>query len=701
MFCKKCGRVIDDDSEFCRYCGTRMAPAEFLNAPDGNRANRREGTSNAEVFPMALPDGSVLAGQYIIEKPVGQGGFGITYIAKDHHSGETVALKEYFPETLATRGERATVRPLSFSREDNFEYGRELFLQEAKTLSKFIGNENIVRVYSYFEENNTAYFVMEYIDGISLSDYIKKNGGKITFEDAGHFLFPVMNALSVVHKKGIIHRDISPENILITKQGQAKLIDFGAARYSLGDKSMSLDIILKCGFAPKEQYSGHSRQGPFTDVYAMAATFYYAITGNKPQDSVDRLEEDLLVKPSAMGVKISPSVEKVLLHALEVLPNKRYQSMAEFKRAMLKALESFQPTENIEQSAGEPVFKAPASKSDAPIPKVEKKDDRISLSEKPSDKKVSASAPVSHDNHADKTLPLTQENAPSEPGSHNKHTDKLLPLTPRPSNETEKLISSHDADVSSSFTQPPSKDVGKKNSREPQNADRTESRFNLSSFLTEFCCIVVVITIIILISRSLFPDKEETIVSDEKDIIASTAGNVYTNASYTFRSNSDGTYSIYDSDNYRLINIYTINGYHLGSSSDASAAALSFQNDTSDLGYKVQVLSYFPSKPSNSYNHKKIGKYDVYTEQKSHRMVNLGVSVIGRDGITYPVYAYFTSLEDNDFKILWGYPRIIFCFDAACEDQVVLDLTTIFPEYKEDWDYDLLKEYFIKVFYHE
>ena len=222
-----------------------------------------------EKYPLALKKGTVLAGQYIIDKVLGQGGFGITYRAEDHKTGGKVAIKEFFPDTLATRTEATTVMPHSGERGESFKYGIACFLQEAETLAQFVGNESIVKIHTYFEENGTAYFVMDYVEGESFDDYIKRNGGKIPYEDAERILLPIIEALAVVHSKGIVHRDVTPDNIFITKDGKVKLLDFGAARYSIGDKSRSLDVVLKHGFAPKEQYTRHGKQGPFTDVYTV------------------------------------------------------------------------------------------------------------------------------------------------------------------------------------------------------------------------------------------------------------------------------------------------------------------------------------------------------------------------------------------------------------------------------------------------
>lgn len=287
-------------------------------------------------YPLALSEGVVLAGQYLITKVLGQGGFGITYQATDHKTDRRVAIKEYFPDSLATRSQgQTTVMSFTGEKAENFEYGKQCFLQEAETLAQFIGNENIVRIYSYFEENGTAYFVMDYIEGTSLEDYIKQKGGKLSFEETQKFLVPVMDALGAVHEKGIVHRDVAPDNIYLTKDGKVKLIDFGAARQSLGDKSQSLDVVLKHGFAPKEQYSRRGRQGPYTDVYALGATYYFTLTGKRPPDSLERIDEDSIVLPSALGVKLPKQAEEAILNALNVRSEDRYQSMAAFKDAMI------------------------------------------------------------------------------------------------------------------------------------------------------------------------------------------------------------------------------------------------------------------------------------------------------------------------------------------------------------------------------
>ena len=190
------------------------------------------------------------------------------------------------------------------ARGEDFAYGAERFKEEARTLAKFMGQPNIAGVTDYFDENDTSYFVMDYIEGISFKTYIANAGGKVSVEEALDVMIPVLRALTAVHGEGFIHRDVTPDNIYITKDGNVKLLDFGSARYSIGDKSKSLDVILKVGYAPKEQYIRRGRQGPYTDVYSCAACLYAAITGYLPPESLERLDQDTLVPPSQAGAEI-------------------------------------------------------------------------------------------------------------------------------------------------------------------------------------------------------------------------------------------------------------------------------------------------------------------------------------------------------------------------------------------------------------
>ncbi|WP_300138050.1 protein kinase [uncultured Oscillibacter sp.] len=320
--CYNCFQARETQEGPCPYCGFDLE-------------------ENAKKYPVALQAGTVLNDRYIIGRVLGQGGFGITYLALDTQLNAKVAIKEFMPGEIATRVGGTTVSVLAENRSEEFTYGAERFQEEARTLAKFIGNPNIAGVSSYFDENDTSYFVMDYIEGISFKTYIANHGGKISVEETLNIMIPVLRALTAVHAEGFIHRDVTPDNIYITKDGIVKLLDFGSARYSIGDKSKSLDVILKVGYAPKEQYIRRSRQGPFTDVYSCAACFYAAITGFLPPESLERLDHDELVPISQCGIEIPEYLDKAILKGLAVQPEDRFQSAAEF----LNAIESQQVVE--------------------------------------------------------------------------------------------------------------------------------------------------------------------------------------------------------------------------------------------------------------------------------------------------------------------------------------------------------------------
>ena len=319
--CYNCFQERETKEGPCPYCGFDLA-------------------ENERKFPVALRAGTVLNDRYIVGRVLGQGGFGITYLALDTQLNAKVAIKEFMPNDIATRI-GTTVSVAMDAKSEEFAYGAERFQEEARTLAKFIGNPNIAAVTSYFDENDTSYFVMDYIEGISFKTYIANHGGKISVEETLNVMIPVLRALTAVHAEGFIHRDVTPDNIYITKDGMVKLLDFGSARYSIGDKSKSLDVILKVGYAPKEQYIRRSRQGPFTDVYSCAACFYAAITGFLPPESLERLDEDTLVPISQCGIEIPEYLDKAILKGLAVQPEDRFQSAAEF----LEAIESQQVVE--------------------------------------------------------------------------------------------------------------------------------------------------------------------------------------------------------------------------------------------------------------------------------------------------------------------------------------------------------------------
>lgn len=317
--CPNCFGEYNESLDACPFCG--YTPI-----------------SQNDQYPLALAPGRILAGRYILGRVLGQGGFGITYLAWDVRDKVRVAIKEFFPDSLVMRQPDTTrVALLTGDREENFRFGKEQFLAEAKTLAQFVDNPNIVSVYSYFEENGTAYFAMEYVEGKSLKSYLKEKEGRLSWEETLQLLVPVMDALQAVHDKGIIHRDVKPDNIFITEDGHTKLLDFGSARYSLGDRSRSLDVVLTAGYAPKEQYARHSRQGPYTDVYSLAACFYACITGTVPTESVERTEDDDLPLPSARRAKLPAYAEDAILKGLSIKAENRWQTMADFKANLLSA----------------------------------------------------------------------------------------------------------------------------------------------------------------------------------------------------------------------------------------------------------------------------------------------------------------------------------------------------------------------------
>ena len=234
----------------------------------------------------ALPLGHQLH-WYEIREILGQGGFGITYLANDHNLAHEVAIKEYFPIDLATRGPEGTVVPLSPDFDERYHWGQERFIEEARTLGQF-KHPNIVRVRNVFEANNTAYMVMDYELGESLQEILSRR--KILDEsDMETVIFPIIDGMKLVHAHGFIHRDIKPANIFIRVDGEPVLLDFGSARQALEESRNSLTSIFSKGYAPIEQYNtNEDQQGPWTDIYAMGATMYRAIAGVPPSDAIDR-----------------------------------------------------------------------------------------------------------------------------------------------------------------------------------------------------------------------------------------------------------------------------------------------------------------------------------------------------------------------------------------------------------------------------
>ena len=282
--------------------------------------------------PLVMPHRSLLNGQFIVGKVLGKpGGFGITYLGWDINLATLVAIKEYLPRDYAGRdADRVSV--MAHSREDAslFRFGLEQFLQEARTLARF-DHPNVVRVRSFFEQNGTAYLVMDYLQGVNLSEYLAAKGGRLTEQQAGELMLPILDGLQEVHSKGFLHRDIKPQNIYITTQGRPILLDFGAARQAMGERSRSLSVVLTPGFSPYEQYHRRGEQGPWTDIYALAATYYYLLSGQTPQDAPERVAVDELVPLSVLVPGISATLCSAIMQALALEAAERPQDVFLFR----------------------------------------------------------------------------------------------------------------------------------------------------------------------------------------------------------------------------------------------------------------------------------------------------------------------------------------------------------------------------------
>lgn len=283
---------------------------------------------------------------YEIIKTLGVGGFGVTYLANDLNLHKQMAIKEYFPNEFAVRQQGSTVLPKSQGGKDDFEWGLTRFLDEARVLARF-DHPNIVRVSRFFRANNTAYIVMEYLDGEPLSEFLAREA-PLNEAELKALLWPIMDGLDVVHAADYLHRDIKPENIILRPDGSPVLLDFGAARLATGGKSKALSVILTPGYAPIEQYSEKSAQGPYTDIYALAAVCYRAILNERPQDASDRVLNDQTPRLADAGLGgWSPTFLSALDTALALRPGDRPQNL-EAWHALMGA------DEEIEQSS-EPV----------------------------------------------------------------------------------------------------------------------------------------------------------------------------------------------------------------------------------------------------------------------------------------------------------------------------------------------------------
>ena len=310
-------------SKLCPFC---------MQMTEGDTCSHCGKNVNYAGSPAHLPAGYVVSGKhpYVLGAALGQGGFGITYLALDMVTNQRVAIKEYYPTYCSARTSHSNVTAYS-NQEDVYAKGKERFLNEAQTLKSLSDLEHIVNVLDFFEANNSAYLVMEFLEGSSLKDYAVKHG-VFPAQKFLTMLKPLMEDIHRMHERGVIHRDIAPDNIILLPDGQMKLIDFGAARSYVGSKSMTM--VVKKGYAPVEQYMSKGSSAS-TDVYALSASIYYCITGKVPTDSAERQYDDVpLESPIALGADITPKQEQAMLQALSIQQKERIQTVQEFLAAL-------------------------------------------------------------------------------------------------------------------------------------------------------------------------------------------------------------------------------------------------------------------------------------------------------------------------------------------------------------------------------
>lgn len=312
--CSSCFQEYEDTFGLCPFCG--YAP---LDPPE-------------EAF--CLPPGTVIADRYIVGGMLALGGFGIVYRAWDKKLDAMLAIKEYYPSGIVNRLPGETNLILAAARrEREFVHGKLRFLEEARNMAKFSTHKNIVNVFDFFEANNTAYIIMEYLDGRTMSQVLQQQNVPLPYDYCINIAESVCAALQAIHKENILHRDVSPDNIMICNNGTIKLFDFGAARFSAGVENR-VTVVVKPGFAPPEQYDKVNRQDPRTDIYALGATLYYAMTGTKPEESTNRKIKDTLLEPSAIDSSIPANISTAIMRAMSIEPQYRFSTAEEFKAAL-------------------------------------------------------------------------------------------------------------------------------------------------------------------------------------------------------------------------------------------------------------------------------------------------------------------------------------------------------------------------------
>ena len=327
--CLNCMETMPDELTVCPHCGYDEETTE-------DRLDQ-------------LKPGCLLKERFTIGRPLGRGGFGITYIAWDNSLQRKVAIKEYMPRGMALRDNGNTTISYDPETKEDFLRGVEKTLEESRKLAGFTDLESVVNVYDCFKENGTAYIVMEVLKGENVKEKLKKQGN-LSFEETIKIITPVLKALAAVHKAGLIHRDISPDNIFICNSGKIKLLDFGSARIADSSDERSRSIVLKHGYAPKEQYTSKGRQGAYTDIYAVSATIYKMLTGITPVDSIERIADEDELQDISELVKIPSAAAKAIMKGMAVNAADRIQSADELLEMLNTPDELKSPYDDAEET---------------------------------------------------------------------------------------------------------------------------------------------------------------------------------------------------------------------------------------------------------------------------------------------------------------------------------------------------------------
>ena len=449
--CESC--FAETDSEVCPKCGF----------------NKSDYTAD----PLVLPMGTKLDDKIVIGRVMGKGGFGVTYLGYDLRMDKTIAVKEYYPNGIAYRSPSGTEVSVADTKSaETFEKGAEKFYTEAEMVAQFNGNPNIVSVYDYFRANNTVYLIMEYLSGITLKNYVKKHG-RLTDGQALFVIDKIAAALSITHSAGVLHRDISPDNIMICMDGKIKLIDFGAARQIMAESSSNLTVVMKPGYTPIEQYTKKGRQGAWTDIYSLGVSVYYALTEVIIDDPYARMDDDSELAENRHG--INNDLWTILKKCTMINASDRYGSAIDLRKAL--------------KSVSAPIKSEPIGLSDDDL----KSDDNSNAPEEP--------AEVT----AEKECPVTM----------------AAPVSDAP--ETIEVFEDEAADTAPAPLDVPAPVDDKKAAVGGNNADKgkiKDKRFIIGGICAAAVIVIGIIGIIIAGNK---PDDSETITANVPDISETTA----------------------------------------------------------------------------------------------------------------------------------------------------------------------------------